>query len=152
LIRPLVALLLAGTLVSACSGTTLPTRQNPSCSWDSAVPGNAATVCSAVYRTLSSVARAEETGNRAVMNRLIVNAGVRHRIMAHGRALRAQRVRNLHVVPSITLDHIHRKTFGAGFYLNGNIQGGRVNAPQTIELRVEGKRAVIINDQPGQEW
>lgn len=152
MIRPSAALLLAGTLLSACAGTSLPTRQNPSCSWDSTVPGNASSVCSAVYRTLSLVARAEETGNRGVMKRLIANAAVRHRIMAHGRVLRAQHVRNLHVVPSITLDHIHPMTFGAGFYLNGSIRGGRVNAPQTIELRVQGNRAVIINDQPGQEW
>ncbi len=150
--RLLGASLVAGILLSGCAGTLLPTRQNPSCSWDSTVPSNASAICSAVYSTLNTVAHAEETGNRATMNRLIVNVAVRRRIMAHGRALRAQHVQNLHVVPSFTLAQIHAKTFGAGFYLNGDIRGGRVNAPLTVELRVEGKRAVIVNDQPGQEW
>lgn len=152
MIRIVSLVMLSSILLAGCLGVSVPTPQRPSCSWDSTVPPNAGRVCRNVYSTLNAVAHAEETGDNATMRRLISSHPVRRRIMAHGRTLRSQQVQNLHVVPSFTLDQLHPHIVGAGFYLNGNIRGGRVNAPQTIELRVTRTRAVIVNDQPGQEW
>lgn len=152
MIRRLGPALVLSLLLSGCLGTSLPTQQNPNCSWDSTVPANSGTICVAVYRTLNGVARAEETGDRAAIHRLVANARVRGRITKHSRALRTQSVSDLHVVPSFTLDQLHAHIFGAGFYLNGQVRGGRVNSPMTVELRVVRAQAVIVNDQPGQEW
>lgn len=152
MIRGVLSSLVAGIVLSGCVGTSIPTQRDPSCSWDSTVPANAASICTAVYDTLNSVARAEERGNTSLTAHLVSNVSTRSRILAHGRSLRAQKVQGLHVVPSITLDQISPHVVGAGFYLNGNVAGGRVNAPLTVELRVHAGQAVIINDQPGQEW
>lgn len=152
MIRLAASLLVAGTLLSGCLGTSVPTQSNPSCSWDSSVPAHASSICTSVFHTLSSIAAALQTGNDAAIRRLVSSGSVRHKLVNYGRGLRAQGVRNLHVVPSITLDQLKRGSIGAGFYVNGNITGGRVNAPQTVELRLVHGRASVINDQPGQEW
>lgn len=152
MIRSLPALPLACVVLSGCLGTSVPTVSNPSCSWDSSVPSNAASICRAVYSTLNGIARAEQTGNTASIRRLVSGRAVQRRILAHGRSLRKQGVSGLHVVPSITLDLLHPGTVGAGFYLNGTVRGGRVNSPLTVELRVTGGRATVVNDQPGEEW
>jgi hypothetical protein len=149
-IRGLVLAVGMTLMLTGCLGTSLPSTQTPSCSWDSRVPANSASICSAVYRTLNTVAHAQQMGDNRTVARLATKPSVRKRLIAYGRTIRAQGAQNLHVVPSLTLTRIRRHLFGAGFYLN--VRGGRTNAPETMELRVEGPHAVIINDQPGQEW
>jgi hypothetical protein len=151
-IRPLAPLLVILPMLSGCLDTSIPTRHNPSCSWDSSVPPNASTICSTVFRTLQSLATAEQKGNNGVVRRLVSLPRVRHRIIRYGASLRGQKVSNLHIVPSFTLDQLRPSYFGAGFYLNGDLPGGHVNSPMTVELRVNKGRAIVINDQPGQEW
>jgi hypothetical protein len=151
-IRRVALLLVVGAILTGCTGASVPTSEHPVCSWDSAVPANSEPVCSAVFHTINAVARAEQMGNDAAIKRLVAGASARRRIISYGRTLRAQGVRDLHVVPSITLDRLHPHTFGAGFYLKGAVRGGRINAPLTLELRMRGSGAVVIADQPGQEW
>lgn len=137
-------------LLGGCAGVSLPSAATPSCSWDSRVPANSAAICTAVFRTLNTVAAAVQSGDNATIARLVRKDSVRKRLVSYGRTLRLQHVKGLHVVPSLTLDAIRPHLVGAGFYLS--VRGGHANAPQTVELHVAGSRAVIINDQPGQEW
>lgn len=150
MIRPLAFAVGMTVLLTGCLNVSLPSTGKPSCSWDSYVPPNAATICSEVYQTLNAVAHAEQTRDDRTINRLVTRASVRKRLIDYGRAIRSQNARGLHVVPSLTLTLIHPNVFGAGFFLN--VRGGRTNAPETMELRVIGSQALIINDQPGQEW
>jgi hypothetical protein len=56
------------------------------------------------------------------------------------------------VVPSITLRSAEGGVVGAGFYLVGHTRHGKLARPQTVFLKLQGNKAYVIQDQPGQEW
>ena len=139
-------------LVSGCFPARYPTQNKPVCSWSSQPPDNADALCSTVFRTLRTVVRAQVTGDDRTVRRLVTSRRVSGRIIAFGRILRANGARGVHIVPSITLAVVSLGRIGAGFYVLGKDRHGRIKKPETVYLRVREGRAVIVGDQPRQEW
>lgn len=116
------------------------------------MPARSDFLCATVFRTLSGLARANLRGDDATVRRLVSDPRVAGRIVAYGRKIRRAHATDLHVVPSITMDKLPSGELGAGFYLLGSARTGRINAPQTLYLRLRRRTAFVVRDQPGQEW
>lgn len=138
--------------LSGCLGISLPTQRKPICSWGSQPPGNAAALCREVFSTLSGLAQADFTGNTGTVRRLVPNRAVARRIIQYGVMQRRNGVRVLHVVPSIALDNVRPGRVGAGFYLLSESRAGRGSTAETLYLRVRHGHALVVADQPGQDW
>lgn len=138
--------------LSGCLGVSLPTQKQPVCSWSSRPPSSANVLCRLTFTTLQSVAAAELKGNDCGIHHLVSNKSVATRIIQYGRSERQNGLQWLHVVPSITLDDVRPGYVGAGFYILGKSRLGRISAPETLYLRVHDGKAVVIADQPAQEW
>lgn len=146
----MASLLMIG--LSGCLGISLPTQRQPICSWGSQPPGNAATLCREVFSTLRALAQADFTGNTATVRRLVPNRAVARRIIRYGIMQRRNGVRVLHVVPSIALDNVRPGHVGAGFYLLSESRVGRGSTAETVYLRVRHGHALVVADQPAQDW
>jgi hypothetical protein len=138
--------------LSGCLDISLATQHHPICSWSSQPPANAGTLCKETFRTLRALARADFKGNTAAIRQLVPNRTVAHRVIQYGVMQRRQNVRVLHVVPSIALDSVRPGYVGAGFYLLSESSSGRGSNPETLYLRVRHGRALVVADQPGQDW
>lgn len=138
--------------LSGCLGLSVPTQRHPICSWGSQPPANAGAVCSEAFATLSAVTRADFKGNARSVRRLVPNRTVARRIIKFGIAQRQGGVRVLHVVPSIALDVVRPGYIGAGFYLLSESRAGKGSLQETVYLRVRHGRALVVADQPGQDW
>lgn len=138
--------------LTGCLGIDVPTQNHPICSWGSQPPKNSAALCGVAFRTLRTLARADFTGNVRTIRRLVPNRTVARRIIQYGVNERRNGVHVLHIVPSIALDNIHPGYIGAGFYLLSESRLGRTSAPETVYLRVRGRHATVVADQPAQDW
>lgn len=146
-------LLLLLPLLAGCFPGEVPTQQSPRCSWDSTPPARADTICQTIFQTLSTVVRAEVSGDNRTVRRLVPTRLVADRIIAYGETVRAGGDPSVHVVPSFTLDNATRsKYIGAGFYLLGKTRSGKLQAPETVYLQIRHGQAFIVDDQPGEEW
>jgi hypothetical protein len=133
-------------------GISYPSQTRPTCSWTSQPPSNADALCNAVFHTLRSLADAEERGDDATVRRLVTNPAVAHRIIAYGRTLRAAGVQNLHIVPSFTLGRVPGGYLGAGFFILGKTRHGTSEGKENVYLHFRGETAIVVRDQPAQEW
>ncbi len=137
--------------VTGCALASLPSQENPTCSWSSSPPANADALCATAFDTLTKVVHAVQKGDKATIRTIVTNPTVAARILTYSRSQRALHARSLHVVPSFTLD-IAGGLLGAGFYVLGKNDSGNVNSPETLYLRVHGQMARIVEDQPNQDW
>jgi hypothetical protein len=141
---------LAG-LISACGA--YPSQTNPTCSWTSQPPGNADAICKETFMTLTMVVKAEERGDSRAVRDLVTNPLVAARIIDFGSTQRAKGLRELHVVPSLTLGSLPGPNqTGVGFQLGGHGKNGNFEGSETVYVRIKAGRAVIVADQPNQEW
>lgn len=138
--------------LAGCLGISLPTQRHPICSWGSRPPANASAVCSEAFATLSAVTQADLNGNTRKIRELVPNRAVARRIIQFGAAQRRAGAHVLHVVPSIALDDVRPGYFGAGFYLLSESRAGKGSLQETVYLRVRHGRALVVADQPGQDW
>lgn len=138
--------------LSGCTIPGLPSQQHPVCSWASQPPVDADRVCSQTFSTLTSLVAGERRGDNGTVYKLVSSPVIARRIINFGAEQRANRVTNLHVVPDLTLAITPRGYVGAGFYILGKGRKGQVNAPQTIYLKLRHGRAVVVGDQPNQDW
>lgn len=150
--RRLGLVLCLALTASGCDLERVPTAAHPSCSWTTSPPSNADEICVRVFRSVSAVALAEIDGNTARIRSLVVTSSVATKIIAHGFRLRAQRVHQFHVVPSITLAQTPAHLVGAGFFLAGRKPHGKVSPQEQVYLKERGNTYVIVGDQPSQEW
>lgn len=142
----LVCLILPG-----CLGSSYPSQSRPVCSWTNQPPPNPGAVCRRIFSTLRSIAAAETAGNDAAIHRLVPNSSVAQRIIRHGRVVRGQGVTGYHVVPSFTLKRFPGY-IGAGFYLVGQTKKSKISDQVTLYLKLERGTAIVIRDQPAQDW
>jgi hypothetical protein len=139
-------------LLSGCMGVLLPSQKHPSCSWGSEVPPHAGTLCTATVHTLQALAQASVRGDVRRIRHLAPAAGVASRIIATSRSWRAHGPLSLHVVPSITLSAARNGSIGAHFYLLGKNAQGPIQSENTVYLRVHAGNAVVVGDQPAEDW
>jgi hypothetical protein len=138
-------------LIAACGG--YPSQSNPTCSWTSQPPGNADAICKETFRTLTKVAQAEAKGDFKTIHTLVSNPSVAARIIDFGNSERAQGLKELHVVPSLTLGSLQTSDrTGVGFHLGGRRVHGSFEGTETVYMQIRGGRAVIVLDQPNEEW
>jgi hypothetical protein len=152
LVRRYGILLLLPLVTSACGLPGLPSQNDPTCSWTSAIPANHDRVCKTTFETLSALVRADVRGDWATIHRLVPTASVAHKIVVFGQQERAQRIIYLHVVPTLTLGAVRGGLLGVGFNITGKTHEGNVQAPQSLYLRLRRGRALVVQDQPDQEW
>lgn len=150
--RPLLPVLLLACLIAGCSAPGVPSQSHPSCSWAMSPPSNADRLCSTAFHTLADLATAVSRDDESRIRSIVPNRIVADRIIYYSRDLKRQGKPSVHIVPSLTLDITSKGSLGAGFYLIGTTRKGRVKAPQTLYLRVQGTRASVVGDQPDQEW
>ncbi len=148
----LVPLLLLLPLLAGCFTGSLPSQNDPVCSWTSAVPSNANRLCGQTYRTLSTVLKASVRGNRATVHRLVPSRQIAGRIIAFGDAQRRDGIHYIRIVPSYTLETEQNGSVGASFGLVGVTNRGSLKAPQVMYLRLSHGVQIISGDQPQQEW
>lgn len=154
---PLLAITGVVTALSGCGIAGIPSQQRPACSWGTQIPSNADALCTVAFKTLSTLVRDEVRGNDRAIHLLVSNATVARRIIVFGRDQRANHIIFLHVVPSITLATTQQGLLGAGFFIVGKTHSGKISAPETVYMRVyhvgvAASRAVVVEDQPDQEW
>lgn len=138
-------------VASACGN--LPSQSNPTCSWTSQPPGNADTICRESFHTLTQIARAEVRGDNKTVHALVSNRSVAARIIDFGKRERARGLKELHVVPSLTLGSLQTSNqTGVGFHLGGKRVHGNFEGSETVYVLIRRGKAVIVLDQPGQEW
>jgi lipid-binding SYLF domain-containing protein len=101
---------------------------------------------------LSAIVRAEVHGDDRTIVALVPNPQVARKIMAHGRTLRAQRLKYLRVTPSLTVGWVVGGRLGVGFNIVGKTAHGSVEAPQQVYLRRAAGSYRVVADQPFQEW
>lgn len=145
--------LLVAAALNGCAPPTMPTQQNPSCSWEKAVPAGADRICRITFRTIKALVDAEAQGRDRTVYQLVTNRRVAKRIAAHGAVVRAQHLRQYHAVPSITLDVPIPGVIGA----NADIRAKKpdnssVKLSETIYMRIRNGTAYVFDDQAGQEW
>lgn len=138
--------------LSGCLGISLPTQQQPICSWNNLPPKNAGALCAETFKTLRALAGTEMKGDDRVVHRLVHNQTVAQRIIKYGRDERSNGLKWIHVVPSIEIDNVRPGYVGAGFYLVGIDGSGKINDPETLYLHVRHGSTVVVGDQPGQNW
>ena len=152
-LRPVLrgCLALLVTSVTGCSLASLPSQHNPTCSWSSSPPANADALCTTSFDTLTKIVQAVQKGDNQAIKTIVTNPSVAARIMAYSRTQRVAHARRLHVVPSFTLE-TSGDLLGAGFYVLGKNDSGNVNSPETLYLKVKGRSATVVEDQPNQDW
>lgn len=116
------------------------------------VPSNGEQLCTVAFSTTSALVRAVVHGDSRAVHRLVSNPRVAGKILAYSSLRRGQRIRFLHVVPSLTLDAGNPQLLGAGFFVVGKTAAGRVNDPETLYMVVRGSSAVVTQDQPNEAW
>ncbi len=139
-------------LLSSCGLAGYPTQAHPSCSWANQPPRDADTLCDTAFHTLQTIVTAQVRGDTQTIRRLVMSQATAARIVSYGSTLRAERVRGLHVRPSLTLDVLAPGSLGASFYLIGRTQNGKLSTGETVYLQVRHGLAVVTHDVPGQEW
>jgi hypothetical protein len=147
-----LSLVMAPMLLSGCMSVSIPSQSDPSCSWSSQPPGNADSLCVSTFHTLRSVLNAAIQGDGATLRRFVPNPTIRHRIADFGTTVRHKGNISVHVTPSFTLGITPNGDLGAEFNIVGSTHHGDVKAPQTVYLAARGGSAVIVHDQPMQEW
>jgi hypothetical protein len=139
--------------MAGCLSVTYPTQQRPTCSWASQPPPNANTLCSTVYRTLTTLVNAELSGDDRAIRRLVTDPQVAGRVVSYGRTVLAQGRASMHAVPSFTLDTATQPgEIGANFSIVGKTQQGQINTQETVYLRIRHGTALLVADQPGEDW
>jgi hypothetical protein len=150
-LRRVVVLALIIVLAGGC-GSDLPTASNPSCSWASDPPSNAASVCTKTFATLSAVTAATVRADTGTVRRLVPNQAVAGRIIAYGRKLRSEgNATSVHPVPSLVLN-VTSLGIGALVYLSGLAGSTKVKDEETVYLDTTHSQAVITGDTQGQDW
>lgn len=144
--------LLLLSCLGGCSLVSVPSQAHPDCSWSTSPPGNQKSLCAQTFRTLRALAQAAASGNDSTVRRLVPNASVARRIIAYGRDQRRQGLQWMHIDPSIAMGTVSGGRVGAGFYIIGRSGAGKISAPETLYLRVRDGRAIVVGDQPAQEW
>jgi hypothetical protein len=144
-----VALLLC---VCGCSLQGVPTQQHPSCSWANQPPDNSDALCTRVFRTLRTIVQAEVQGDNRTIRRLVQDSGTGTRIIAYGAALRAEKILDLHVRPSLTLDALKPGSLAASLYLIGTTKRAKHTPEETVYFRLRYGVALVTHDVPGEEW
>ena len=74
------------------------------------------------------------------------------RVIENGRALRAARARNLHVVPSITLNISHPGYIGVLFYELGKSKKGNINQMLFVYLQRKRGHLTVAAGNNNQAW
>ncbi|GAC1462598.1 MAG: hypothetical protein PVSMB7_02980 [Chloroflexota bacterium] len=150
---PIIGLLIFALVGVGCAAPGVPTAQNPTCSWEKAVPANADLVCRTTFRTLRTLVEAEVQGDNAPVYRLVDSRRVARRILAYGMVVRGQHFRQFHVVPSITLDIPVPGVIGANADIRAKTPtNGKVKLSETLYMRIRHGTAYVFDDQGGQEW
>lgn len=147
-----LALILAPGFLCGCVSLSVPTQNNPSCSWTSQLPTNADAVCVSTFHTLRTVLDAAIRGDERTLRHLIPDGVIRRRIAVFGASVRHKGNISVHITPSFTLSTIGGGRLGAEFNIVGHTHHGDVKAPQTVYLGSRGGTTIIIEDQPMQEW
>ncbi len=140
------------TLLSGCSIESLPSQQQPVCSWNVNPPANNLLLCARTFKTLSALVQAEVRGDDQAVQRLVVNPAVAANIIEYGRQQRSAGLIYMHVVPSLTLDITGKGAVGAGFFITGKTRRWLISDPQTVYLQVRHGVQVVVHDQPDQQW
>lgn len=149
---PAVPCLVLALLLTGCSFPGLPSQRHPSCSWQAQIPPNQAALCAIAFATVSTLVRAEVSGNDRTIRRLVTDPAVARRIIAYGRQERRAGIIYLRVGPSLVLGRTTRGLLGVGLTIAGKTHHGNVSVPETVYLRVRGRRATVSADQPDEEW
>jgi hypothetical protein len=146
-----VALLL---LLAGCSlnVTEPPNVAKPTCGWSSPIPANGDKICAVAYRTLATLTTAEVRGDNRQIRRLVANPAVARRIIRYGQQVRAQRVQSFHPVPNPLLALESHSKIDVAVSLVGKTRQYELTEVEAITVQIRHGRAIIIADQPGEEW
>jgi len=150
--RAAAGLALIPLLLGGCALVQYPSQARPICSWASTPPRGAGALCTTTFRTLKTLASSEARGDNASIRRLVADSKVARRIIAYGATARGERAYNLHIVPSLTLDTSLPGLVGAAFDLAAQGRLGQIHVSETVYLRIRRGTAVVVHDQPGEEW
>jgi hypothetical protein len=143
---------LAAALLAGCSAASVPSQSHPICSWAVQVPSNSDALCAAAFRTLSRLAAADARGDDRTVRRLVSNRSIADQIIAYGRQLRSQGLRDLHIVPSLTLDLTPAGMWGAEFVLAGKTSQGNFHQTSTLYFRSRRGVDIVEAQDPLQAW
>jgi hypothetical protein len=151
-VRLLGAVLVAGGMAGCGLFGTLPSQNNPTCSWTSEPPKDSAAFCQTVFRTLQALTGAELHGDDRTIHRLVTKPAVAARIILFGRQKRHDGLRFLRPSPSVTLGASVNNTTGVHLEVVGQTGSGKVAAPETVYVRLHAGTAYVVDDQPEEEW
>lgn len=147
-----VLLVLILVLLTGCGLPTLPSQGSPTCSWASQVPKNPDRICTRTVRTLQILARAVAHNDQRTVHSLVVDPQTADKMIAYSQKVRAEHIRDLHVVPSVELDVESHGTIGAGFFLLGLLPHGKINSPQTLYFRWIGGKYLVTASDLDKDW
>jgi hypothetical protein len=148
----LPAAMLASSVLGGCRLASLPSQQNPTCSWESDLPSNADAVCTRTVHVLQSLATAVAHGDIATIRRYVVDRSTVARMTVYSQTVRAEHAYGIHVVPSIGLDREANGRIGAGFYVLGKTATQKLNSQETLYFNWVDGRWVVVNSDLDKNW
>ncbi len=146
--RRLLAVILLPLLLLGCSANL----KHASCGWANEIPANGTQVCNAAYETLRAIARAEARDEPKTIRRLVSAARVAQRIIRFGRSLRAQGLQYLRTTPLLVLTARPHNRAIVSAYIVGRTSSGKINSQEVVIVHVHDGRAIVVGDQPNQDW